>query len=287
MTRSSNNPNSHLTAKERDKASYPTRWLLRNGFIKGEILDYGCGFGADVAYLSKKGFDTVGYDPHYSPEYPDSVFDTIICNYVLNVLFPEEQSEVLMTISELLKPQGRAYFAVRRDLKYPGFRTHKIHKVKTYQCRVNLPYKSVLKNDFCEIYEYQHFTTLDNGLDGIFENPSTDRELITESATAYSILDKYPVSKGHSLVIPKRQSNTYFDLTLKEEQALWMMVKRVKSILDRRFSPDGYNIGFNNDEAAGQTIFHTHIHVIPRYSGDIDNPRGGIRNVVLGKGDYP
>lgn len=280
------NPNSHLTAKERDKVSFPTRKLYNLGVIKGDMLDFGSGFGKDVEFLRKKGLNCTAYDPHYAPEYPDKKFDTIICQYVLNVLLPEEQAYVLMSVSELLKPSGKAYFTVRRDLKRQGFRNHYIHKVDTYQCNVQLPYKSLFKNDFCEIYEYQHFTQLENGKEGVFENPSSDSKLISELATVYSIYDKYPVSPGHALVIPKRKSSNYFQLTVKEKTACQIMLERVKGILDKKYNPDGYNVGFNMNESAGQTIFHTHIHIIPRYNGDVENPRGGIRNVIPGMGDY-
>ena len=280
------NPNSHLTAKERDKESWPTRWMFRKGLLSGEVLDFGSGDGTDAQYLRGKNLDCTEYDPHYAPDYPAKRFDTIICNYVLNVLLPEEQADVLMSVSELLKPTGRAYFTVRRDLKYFGYRTHKVHKVKTYQCNVVLPYRSVLENDFCEIYEYRHYNQIDHGRDGVFINPSPDTELITELATAYSIYDAYPVSEGHALVIPKRPTPNYFETSEREQTAIWMMVRRVKHILDQRYAPDGYNIGFNVNEAAGQTIFHTHIHVIPRYKGDVENPRGGVRNVIPGMGVY-
>jgi diadenosine tetraphosphate (Ap4A) HIT family hydrolase len=280
------NPNSHLTAKERDKVSYPTRKLYNMGVIEGEVLDFGSGFGKDMEFLNDKGLDCTAYDPHHAPKYPDQKYDTIICQYVLNVLLPEEQAEVLMSVSELLKPTGKAFFTVRRDLKRQGYRTHYVHKVPTYQCNVKLPYKSIFKNDFCEIYEYLHFNRVDNGKSGIFENPSVDAELISELATVYSIYDKYPVSKGHTLVIPKRKTSHYFKMADKEKAACQIMVERVKKILDKRYQPDGYNIGFNMNEAAGQTVFHTHIHIIPRYEGDVENPRGGIRNVIPGLGDY-
>ena len=280
------NPHSHLTAKERDKESYPTRWLIRNGLLKGNVLDYGCGYGKDVDFIKTTGLRCSGYDPHYAPDYPVQKFDTIICQYVLNVLLPEEQADVLMSISELLKPKGRAYFTVRRDLKRTGYRQHFVHKLKTFQCNVVLPYQSILHNDFCEIYEYRHFNQIDNGKKGTFENPSSDTNIISELATVYSIYDKYPVSKGHALVIPKRKSETYFEMTEKEKTATWLMVERVKDILEKEYKPDGFNVGFNSEEAAGQTVFHTHIHVIPRYKGDVKYPRGGIRNVIPGKGDY-
>jgi len=233
------NPNSHLTAKERDKVSYPTRKLYNMGALEGEVLDFGSGFGKDVEFLQSKGITCTAYDPHHAPEYPDKTFDTILCNYVLNVLLPKEQAEVLMSVSELLKPTGKAYFTVRRDLKKTGHRTHYVHKVSTYQCNVKLPYRSHFRNDFCEIYEYRHFNQIDNGKEGIFENPSPERELISELATVYSIYDKYPVTEGHALVIPKRKSRTYFGMHQKEKTACWMMVDRVKTIMADRFSPDG------------------------------------------------
>ena len=155
MKKTKNNP--HLTAIERTSMSYPTRWLKRHNLLKGEILDFGCGYGFDTDQLKNEGFDIVGYDNYYRPDYPTKRFDTIICNYVLNVLEPEEQAEVLMSVSELLKPTGTAYYAVRRDLKTEGFRIHYVHKQPTYQSNVVLPCKSLFKNENCEIYEYRHF----------------------------------------------------------------------------------------------------------------------------------
>ncbi|MDR9418524.1 bifunctional class I SAM-dependent methyltransferase/HIT family protein [Gracilimonas sp.] len=280
------NPNSHLTAKERDKESFPTRKLYKMGVIKGNVLDFGSGYGKDAEFLQSKNISCTNYDPYHAPDYPDQKFDTILCQYVLNVLFPEEQAEVLMSVSELLKSSGKAYFTVRRDLKRTGFRNHYVHRVPTYQCNVVLPYKTIFKNEFCEIYEYLHFTQVDNGKKGIFENPSPETELISELATVYSIYDKFPVSKGHALVLPKRKSANYFEMTDKEKTACQIMVERVKDILTKKYQPDGFNIGFNVNKAAGQTISHTHIHIIPRYKGDVENPRGGIRNVIPGMGDY-
>ncbi len=283
-----NNPNpfSHLTAKERDKESFPVRWLHQQNVIKGKTLDFGCGFGKDVNYLKEQGLDVQGYDKYYAPEYPTERFDTILCVYVLNVLLPEEQAEVLMSVSELLKPTGKAYFVVRRDVKYKGFRTHKIHQQKTYQCNVVLPFESIFKNDFCEIYAYQHFNQLNKSSDCIFCTPAPDTTLVTELATVYSIYDKFPVSEGHTLVIPKKHSTHYFELSFREQMALWLMVNRVKNVLTQRLKPDGFNVGFNVHTAAGQTVFHTHIHVIPRYKNDSLHPKGGVRKVIEGKGDY-
>ncbi len=104
------------------------------------------------------------------------------------------------------------------------------------------------------------------------------KKYIAENKLAFAIYDNYPVNKGHVLVIPKRHYASFFDSTPDEMQAFYELINKVKELLDSELKPDGYNIGINVGEAAGQTIFHLHIHVIPRYSGDVDNPRGGIRN---------
>lgn len=286
---SPHNPNSHLTVKERSQVSFPLRFLLQSNLIRGRVLDFGCGLGTDVAYLRKQGFDVTGFDPYYFPEIPQGKFDTILCLYVLNVLLPEEQAHVLMAVSELLKPEGHAYFAVRRDVQKNGFRFHVKHGVNVYQCNVRLPYRSIFLTKNAEIYEYRHYNRLShsNPYNCPFCAPEEERELLTESASAYAILDKYPVSPGHALIIPKQHLACYFDLSLHTKTALWLMTDRVKNLLTEKYHPDGYNIGVNIGESAGQTIPHVHIHLIPRYAGDVVNPRGGVRGVIPGKGDYP
>lgn len=290
MKRTKNNP--HLTAIERTSMSYPTRWLKRHNLVKGEILDFGCGYGFDTDQLKSEGYDIVGYDNYYRPDYPSKRFDTIICNYVLNVLEPEDQAEVLMSVSELLKPTGIAYFTVRRDLKTEGFRIHYVHKQPTYQNNVVLPYKSLFKNENCEIYEYRHFNhtqykrlyRLDK--ECVFCQLAPKVELLSETATAVAFLDGYPVSEGHTLIVPKRHVANYFDLNIHEQRALWLLVNRCKKILTERYNPDGFNVGINVNEAAGQSIFHVHIHLIPRYKGDVENPKGGVRGVIPGRQGY-
>jgi ATP adenylyltransferase len=280
-----NNP--HLTAIERTAMSFPTRWLKQNNLLKGDILDFGCGYGIDTDQLKEQGFNVVGYDNHFRPDYPTKRFDTIICNYVLNVLEPNEQAEVLMSVSELLKPTGKAYFAVRRDLKSEGFRTHYVHKLPTYQSNVILPYKSVFSNENCEIYEFLHYNQIEKQpSDCVFCNLDKEKELISETATAVAFLDSFPVNPGHTLIVPKRHVADYFELSIHEQRALWLVVNRCKALIQRRFNPDGFNVGINVGEMAGQSIFHVHIHLIPRYKGDVENPRGGVRGVVPGKKEY-
>ena len=111
----------------------------------------------------------------------------------------------------------------------------------------------------------------------IFCDYIDSKNCIIENDLAFTIYDNYPVNKGHVLVIPKRHYASYFDATTDEILAFNDLIKKVKRLIDGELQPDGYNIGINIGESAGQTIFHLHIHVIPRYSGDVDNPRGGIR----------
>jgi len=103
---------------------------------------------------------------------------------------------------------------------------------------------------------------------------------------AFAIFDGFPVSPGHVLVTTRRIVETWFDASDDEQAALMALVKEVRRLLDLRLSPkpDGYNVGFNSGAASGQTVPHVHIHVIPRYLGDMPDPRGGVRHVIPGKG---
>ena len=108
-------------------------------------------------------------------------------------------------------------------------------------------------------------------------------KILFENELALAFFDSYPVSKGHTLIIPKRHSEQYFELTKEEISAMHELSKKVKEYLDNLYHPDGYNVGFNVLEAGGQSVMHTHMHIIPRYKGDVPHPRGGIRKVVNNK----
>jgi len=277
---------SHFTAKERDNLSFSAKYMLTNNLLVGEVLDFGCGYGRDVELLKDKGISIVGYDPCYFPKYPIKKFDTIICFDVLNVLMQEEQSNVMMEISQLIKPTGKAYYSVRRDIQFEGFRTHKIHQKQVYHCNVKLGFTSIFANENLEIYEYRHYNQLKRKENPAcpFCNPSPDSELIMESATAFAIYDNSPANDGHALIIPKKHCAAYFDLPFKEQSACWYMLNYVQKIIKKKFTLDGFNIGVNINAVAGQTEKHVHIDLIPRYKGDVENPAGGVRNVLRAKG---
>jgi ATP adenylyltransferase len=113
-----------------------------------------------------------------------------------------------------------------------------------------------------------------------------DRPTIAESGLSVAFFDRFPVSKGHALVLPKRHVVTIWDLHEDEYADAFVLVREVRNVLETLFKPDGFNIGVNCGEAAGQSVWHAHIHVIPRYTTDVPNPRGGVRNIIPGNGNY-
>ena len=119
----------------------------------------------------------------------------------------------------------------------------------------------------------------------VFLSLPPDRH-IASNALAFAIWDGFPVSPGHALVIPRRVVPTWFEASAAEQRALFELVECVKALVDDAIGPDGYNVGFNAGAAAGQTVMHLHLHVIPRFVGDVPDPRGGVRGVVPDRGNY-
>ena len=113
-----------------------------------------------------------------------------------------------------------------------------------------------------------------------------NRPTLAESKLSYACLDNYPVSKGHTLVVPRRHVASLWDMTADEYTDAFTLVRQAKDMLQKQFKPAGFNVGVNCGEAAGQSVLHAHIHIIPRYTGDVPNPRGGVRNVIPAKGNY-
>lgn len=102
----------------------------------------------------------------------------------------------------------------------------------------------------------------------------------------FVIRDGFPVSDGHTLIIPCRHVASFFETTHEERRALLDLLDIAHEDIETSYSPDGYNIGINDGTAAGQTVYHLHIHLIPRYNGDRPDPRGGVRFVIPDKADY-
>ncbi len=109
---------------------------------------------------------------------------------------------------------------------------------------------------------------------------------VLEGDYFFVIKDKYPVSPGHLLIITKTLRTDYFSLSNDEKKELTTMIDQAKSFLENEYQPDGYNIGMNCGEVAGQTVFHFHCHIIPRYKGDMSDPTGGVRGVIPEKQKY-
>jgi diadenosine tetraphosphate (Ap4A) HIT family hydrolase len=103
---------------------------------------------------------------------------------------------------------------------------------------------------------------------------------------AYAKLDKFPVNPGHLLIIPRRHVSDFFLTTEEEKAAMFSLLDKAKLYLDGKHTPAGYNVGINVGEVAGQTVMHVHLHLIPRYHGDLENPRGGVRGVIPSRQSY-
>jgi len=112
------------------------------------------------------------------------------------------------------------------------------------------------------------------------KSPFFDKKIILENDSAFSIYDRFPISNGHALIVPKREVFSIFELKDDEYQNCFNLVRELKNFLISEFVPDAFNIGINDGVDAGQTIHHAHIHIIPRYHNDLDNPRGGVRNIL-------
>jgi diadenosine tetraphosphate (Ap4A) HIT family hydrolase len=113
-----------------------------------------------------------------------------------------------------------------------------------------------------------------------------DERIVVSNAAAVAIEDGFPLTPGHSLIIPRRHVRSFFELTREERSAVFDLLELAKERLERRHRPDGYNIGINDGAPAGQTVMHLHVHLIPRYKGDAPDPRGGVRWIMPDKARY-
>lgn len=119
-----------------------------------------------------------------------------------------------------------------------------------------------------------------------YDIPHFESKIITSTDFYHLIYDGFPVNEGHILIISKDTRKDYFELSKEERLEMHAAIDLAKGIIEKKHSPDGYNIGMNCGEFAGQTIFHFHCHLIPRYKGDMENPRGGVRYCIPEKGSY-
>jgi diadenosine tetraphosphate (Ap4A) HIT family hydrolase len=112
------------------------------------------------------------------------------------------------------------------------------------------------------------------------------KDRLFENEVGFVIYDKFPVNEGHCLVVSHRVYSDYFDSTPEEIKGLNQLLFKTKEFLDKKYNPTGFNIGVNCGESSGQTVSHLHIHLIPRYKGDVDDPTGGVRGVIPSKQKY-
>lgn len=110
--------------------------------------------------------------------------------------------------------------------------------------------------------------------------------IVLENDLAFACYDEFAVNPGHLLFMTKRHVSDFFGTTLEEKNAIFELIDEAKKIIDEKHHPDGYNIGMNCGIAAGQSVMHVHVHLIPRYVGDVENPRGGVRGIIPKKQNY-
>jgi diadenosine tetraphosphate (Ap4A) HIT family hydrolase len=113
-----------------------------------------------------------------------------------------------------------------------------------------------------------------------------DNRILYQDSDYFIMYDNYPTSPGHILIITNGNEKDYFELSYDKKVKLGKMIEMSRKFIEKENNPDGYNIGMNCGESAGQTVMQFHCHVIPRYKGDVENPRGGVRHSVIGKGYY-
>lgn len=113
-----------------------------------------------------------------------------------------------------------------------------------------------------------------------------NKDFKLENELAIARFDDFPVNKGHLEIIPKRHVSDWWNTTQEEKIAIFNLLDEAKKMIDDKYNPDGYNIGMNLGEKAGQSIMHLHVHLIPRYDGDVKNPRGGVRGIISEKQNY-
>ncbi len=118
-----------------------------------------------------------------------------------------------------------------------------------------------------------------------FCKPDSER-IWFEDDSGFVLRDAYPISQGHALVVPKQHNASLYDFPADTQAALWQLVSEARRRINEELRPDGFNVGVNDGEAAGQTVMHAHIHVIPRWTDDVADPRGGIRWVIPEKARY-
>lgn len=113
-----------------------------------------------------------------------------------------------------------------------------------------------------------------------------NKQPIYENELAAAYFDEFPVNKGHTLIITKRHTETFFSTTNEEKEKMLELLDECKNYIDEKYHPTGYNIGLNCGEDAGQSVMHVHMHLIPRYKGDVENPRGGVRGIIPNRKEY-
>jgi diadenosine tetraphosphate (Ap4A) HIT family hydrolase len=171
-----------------------------------------------------------------------------------------------------------------REMEQPPLPSSRFHDFTIK--KVGFKFQGCVRSTGCAdpVYSFNLAAMGDLSNACIFCEPK--REIIAQNECAIAVFDSFPVSPGHALVLPRRHVATIWDLDETEYGLCFRLVRYIQPILAAKYSPHGFNVGVNCGEAAGQSVWHAHVHVIPRYTGDTENPRGGVRHVIPLKGNY-
>lgn len=286
-----------------------------------KILDAGCGSGRDSKQFLDRGYSVTAMDAsiemvklssaytkldtlHMSFEEMtfDAEFDGIWCSASLLHVPSEKLHSALKKIKRALKPNGILFISFMKGTA-ESYRGERFFQDMTQEKLMTILQQTgdleILEIACEQSYEKNRDTTWIQALvkkstafshsDCLFCLPNshnTFEKIIAETELCYAIEDNFPVSKGHLLIISKQHFEHWFEAPEHVQQNIISLLNSLKNWLEKRYSPDGYNVGFNCTRYAGQTVPHLHVHIIPRYKGDCLSPEGGIRGVISHKQKY-
>lgn len=254
-------------------------YLIDEGLLKGAILDYDCLLQPFAAQLDNLGCTLTAYEPSKLYKLANTQFDIIICKMYSDQF--NALNNKLIDSSMMLQPTGKVYFIITQNSPTTDDTNILTHNIDE-QISIDFPAINIFNQEEATIYEYTPYNAHipSQKSDCPFCKPTYQHRLIAESHTSYAIYDNYPVSPGHALIIPKQHITNYFELPWFYQSDCWQLLQKVQGMLQHKHQPDGYNVGINVQEAAGQSVSHVHIHLIPRYQGDVPSPLGGVRGVI-------
>lgn len=285
-----------------------------------KILDAGCGSGRDLSYFKQCGFSAIGLDAsiemvklaskHVGQEILhlqfdemtfQETFDGIWCSASLLHVPSCQIESVFNKIYRALKPNG-VWFLSFKFGEFEGFleeryfnhftkerlssELEKLENVEILEIAEENSYEADRNSKWIHCFVRKNHPALNNCIFCYKQRWISSQSFIEENEQAYAIFDSHPVNPGHILIISKSHYLDWFDAPRDIQVDMISLLEKMKVFLDKKYTPDGFNVGFNCGKFAGQTIPHLHIHLIPRYKGDCPTPEGGVRAVIYDRKNY-